>query len=85
MDRDIKPGDFRWFTVEEISAPRGYVVEVIRDSWWGQREDGKVAIYRKHFPQCNSSEEIARHVAARQGVPGVVFVPLALWGYRKRA
>lgn len=75
---------YTWLTVEEISQPRSHTCDVIRDAWWSQREDGKVALYRRVFPQCNSSRQIAEMVGEKHfpGYAGTVFIPYAFVSHR---
>ena len=63
-------------TLKELTTPREGQ-RVMLDRWWVVDKDS-VLFYRKMFPQCNPSEEIARHIRDRIYPDcAIVFVPVA--------
>lgn len=75
-------GQFRFYTVEEISVPRSSLVSVYRDCWWPTTEDGRVAVYfwnRKYeSPQCNVNYNIADAIRIAENLTGpVIQIPIA--------
>jgi hypothetical protein len=75
----INPDHFKWFTQEEISTPKhGY--EAVVDSWWETDEQGRVAVYRRYHPQCNTDKRVTEIMLKKGIVPGAVdmaFLPVA--------
>lgn len=76
MDLDALRKKCTFYTVEEISTPKdGFVC--MTDKWWALDSDGRVIIFDKYSPQCNSNKEITLTISKRMYSGDVVFIPSA--------
>ena len=48
--------------VTAATNPANGMYRCIKDSWWIAHPDKGLIFYRKHSPQCNANEEIARRL-----------------------
>lgn len=62
MDADDKA--LSYIAFDKLTAESG-IVSAIRDSWWSVHPERGVMIYKKHFPQCNSNENIGRRLTEK--------------------
>lgn len=68
---------FTRYTIEEISTPKSGFCMVLKDLWWPCDKAGNVFVYKRHSPQCNRSQELAKRVKTHPDMVDVVFIPWA--------
>lgn len=70
------PEKYSFYSIEEISTPKnGYLA--VTERWWALNDDGKVMIFNRYYPQCNSNKVIAEIVSKKMFSGNVVFIPVA--------
>ena len=65
-----------FYTVEEISTPKDNT-ECHCNKWWALSSEGKVIIWDKYRPQCNSNKDIATMISKKLYSGDVVLIPVA--------
>ena len=68
--------DYEWFTPEELAKPKEGHALIHLDTWCRADDQGRVAIYKKHYVQGNKNKVIAdrlTHVGTQ-----VILVPVII-------
>jgi hypothetical protein len=60
---------------DKATTPPKGLIRHIKDHWWVVHPTKGVTFWRKHSPQCNSNEEIAKRLAMMYPWAEVRFMP----------
>lgn len=47
-----------WVDQSQVTTPIGGTVNVLIDHWWMVDAQGRVAIYKRYYPQCNLNPSV---------------------------
>jgi hypothetical protein len=68
--------DMTFIPLNVLRTPREGT-KVVMNRWWALDDRGYTMVYHKFAHQCNSNEEIARHISKKLYSGNVVFIERA--------